>query len=164
MEQFRIIYDFDFFEVIRQSWFVLVPFLLFLISKGLLLSVEENKESDNNINYSSLLILKYLSLFILIFLFIIQTIKVRETYEAYNNDKLRSIEGYVKDFQPARAHEHEKFRIGNVKFDFSDKDLSDFGYNNTKSKGGAIDSSSYLRIYYYRSKFRNVILRLEKKQ
>ncbi|MEN2415330.1 hypothetical protein [Flavobacterium mesophilum] len=110
-------------------------------------------------------IIKYALIIIFVFLVILQTKKIYRTYSILNNG-LKSIEGYVTDFHgmPSSGHDTERFKVRNVKFEFSDFDLTDFGYNNAKSKGGVIDENVYIRLKYYQSKDRNVILKLEKRK
>ena len=59
------------------------------------------------------------------------------------------------------GHEDEKFTVNGVEFGFSDFDISGFGYNNSKSHGGAIDANKYVRISYIKIKNSNQILKLE---
>ena len=95
-----------------------------------------------------------------------QLLKFHETYNIYYSNKLLQVEGYVKEFHemPSSGHDTERFKIGNVDFEFSDYIISNFGYNNAKSKGGAVDRNVYLRIKYYKNKDSNVILKLENRK
>lgn len=73
-------------------------------------------------------IVKYVSIIIFVFLVIIQTKKIYQTYSIFYND-VKSIEGYVSDFHgmPSSVHDTKRFKVRNVKFEFSDFDLTDFG-------------------------------------
>lgn len=173
MQQFDIIYDFGILEVIQKSWFLVIPLIIYWIASKRL---KTNKHNEGNI-FQNLLgqnetfydvktqIVKYVSFIFFIFLVILQTKKIYRTYSILNNG-LKSVEGYVTDFHgmPSSGHDTERFKVKNVKFKFSDFDLSDFGYNNSKSKGGAIDENAYIRVHYYQAKDRNVIIKLEKRK
>ncbi|WP_149229129.1 hypothetical protein [Flavobacterium nitrogenifigens] len=128
---------------------------------NLIQSLFRQNESADNTNAQ---IIKYVAVIFFAFLLFIQTIKIYRTYSMLNSG-LKSIEGYVKNFHgmPYSGHDTERFNVKNVEFEFSDFDLSDFGYNNAKSKGGVLDENVYVRIKYYQSKDRNVILKLEKR-
>jgi hypothetical protein len=173
VEQFDIIYDFGILEVILKSWFVFIPLFIYLIAintlrnnenkeRNLIQNLFRQNESDDN---TKALIVKYTTIIIFAFLLVIQTIKIYRTYSTLNNG-LKSVEGYVKNFHamPSSGHDTERFNVKNVEFEFSDYDLTDFGYNNAKSKGGKIDENNYIRVHYYQSKDRNVILKLEKRK
>ncbi|MCP2028806.1 hypothetical protein L1276_003977 [Flavobacterium sp. HSC-32F16] len=181
MKQFDIIYDFGVLEVIQKSWFITIPVFLYWIAVNRLRNDEDEDEDEDEDKEGNLIqnllsqsksldttkaqIIKYTSIIIFAFLVIIQTIKIYRTYSILNTG-LKSIEGYVTDFHgmPSSGHDSESFNVRNVKFKFSDFDLTDFGYNNAKSKGGVIDENVYVRLKYYQSKDRNVILRLEKRK
>ncbi|SNS00983.1 hypothetical protein [Flavobacterium sp. ov086] len=173
MKQFDIIYDFGVWEVIRKSWFIVIPLFLYWIAVNKLRNNEDGKGNliqnllwqSKSFETTKVQIIKYASIIIFVFLVIMQTIKIYRTYSILNNG-LKSIEGYVSDFHgmPSSGHDTERFKVRNVKFEFSDFDLTDFGYNNAKSKGGVIDENAYVRLKYYQSKDRNVILKLEKRK
>ncbi|KAF2514739.1 hypothetical protein EYY60_03325 [Flavobacterium zhairuonense] len=173
MQQFDIIYDFGILEVIKKSWFLAIPLIIFWIANKRLRTNEHNEGNifqnllgqNETFEDAKTQIVKYMSFIFFIFLVILQTKKIYRTYSILNNG-LKSVEGYVTDFHgmPSSGHDTERFKVKNVKFKFSDFDLSDFGYNNSKSKGGAIDENAYIRLYYYQSKDRNVILKLEKRK
>jgi len=173
MKQFDIIYDFGILEVIRKSWFIIIPMFFYWLVVNRLRN-EEDKEGNliqnllsqsKSFDTTKAQIIKYALIIIFVFLVILQTKKIYRTYSILNNG-LKSIEGYVTDFHgmPSSGHDTERFKVRNVKFEFSDFDLTDFGYNNAKSKGGVIDENVYIRLKYYQSKDRNVILKLEKRK
>jgi hypothetical protein len=62
---------------------------------------------------------------------------------------------------PYGGHDNERLTVNGVEFQFSDFDISDFGYNNSKSNGGAIDENKYVKISYIKVKNSNQILKLE---
>lgn len=171
MEQFEIIYDFGILDVIKKSSFVVIPLFIYLVvtnldhknkKRGLLKNLLPQSDRSNS---SILIIIKYASLIFFVFFISIQILKTYQTYSAINNG-LKFIEGYVTNFHamPSSGHDTERFSVNNVKFDYSDFDSTDFGYNNAKSKGGKVDEKSYIKIHYYKSKDRNVILKLEKRK
>ena len=173
MEQFDIIYDFGILVVIQKSWFVVIPVFVYWIAINI---IRDNENEEGNLiqnlfrqnesfNKTKMLIMKYAAIIIFVFLLVIQTIKIYRTYSNLNNG-LKSVEGYVKNFHgmPSSGHDTERFNIKNVEFEFSDFDVTDFGYNNAKSKGGNINEKDYIRVHYYQSKDRNVILKLEKRK
>jgi preprotein translocase subunit SecF len=173
MKQFDIIYDFGVLEVIRKSWFLVIPLLLYWLATNRLRN-KENGEANliqnlltqgKSFDATNAQIVKYASIIFFIFLLTLQTVKIYRTYSFLNNG-LKSIEGYVTDFHgmPSSGHDTERFKVKNVKFEFSDFELTDFGYNNAKSKGGEIDENVYIRLKYYQTKDRNVILKLEKRK
>lgn len=175
MKKFDIIYNFGVLEVIQKSWFIVIPLFLYWLAVSKLRNDEDENEEGNLIqnllsqsesfDTTKAQIIKYVSMIIFVLLFIMQTIKIYRTYSNLNNG-LKSIEGYVTDFHgmPESGHDTERFKVRNVEFEFSDFDLTDFGYNNAKSKGGVIDENAYIRLKYYQSKHRNVILKLEKRK
>ncbi|MBO9586707.1 MAG: hypothetical protein J7574_21280 [Flavobacterium sp.] len=173
MKQFDLIYDFGILEVIRKSWFIIIPLFFYWLSVNKLRNKKDKEENliqnplsqSKSFDTTKAQIIKYASIIIFVFLVILQTKKIYRTYSILNNG-LKSIEGYVSDFHgmPSSGHDTERFKVRNVKFEFSDFDLTDFGYNNAKSKGGVIDENVYIRLKYYQSKDRNVILKLEKRK
>lgn len=159
--------------MIRKSWFLVIPLFLYWLAVYKLRNDEDIEgnliqnllSQSKSFENTKIQIIKYASIIIFVFLAILQTIKIYRTYSILNNG-LKSIEGYVNDFHgmPSSGHDTERFKVRNVKFEFSDFDLTDFGYNNAKSKGGEIDENAYIRLKYYQSNNRNVILKLEKRK
>ena len=150
MEQFEIIYDFGILDVIQKSWFLVIPLLIYWIAIN---KIRNNKNGEENLiqglfrqnegaDNRNAEIIKYVAIIFFAFLLIMQTIKIYQSYRMLSSG-LKSIEGYVKNFHgmPSSGHDTERFNVKNVKFEFSDFDLSDFGYNNAKSKGGKIDEN-----------------------
>ncbi|MEZ0131032.1 hypothetical protein AB9T88_15185, partial [Flavobacterium sp. LBUM151] len=154
MKQFDIMYDFGVLEVIIKSWFLVMPLLLYWLAINRLRNNENGEANliqnlltqNKSFDATKAQIIKYASIIFFIFLLTLQTVKIYRTYSILNNG-LKSIEGYVTDFHgmPSSGHDTERFKVKNVKFEFSDFDLTDFGYNNAKSKGGEIDENAYIR-------------------
>jgi hypothetical protein len=69
------------------------------------------------------------------------------------------VEGIVENFHPMpkSGHDTERFTVKNVKFKFSDFNLSKGGFNNTSSHGGPIREGLPVRIAYKNGR----ILKLE---
>lgn len=173
MKQFDLIYEFGVLEIIQKSWFIVIPLFFYWLAVNRIRNEEKEKgnliqdllSQSKSFDTTKEQIIKYVSIIIFVFLVILQTKKIYRTYSILDNG-LKSIEGYVNDFHgmPSSGHDTERFKVKNVKFEFSDFDLTDFGYNNAKSKGGVIDENVYIRLKYYQSKDRNVILKLEKRK
>ena len=68
---------------------------------------------------------------------------------AESND-FEVVEGTVSNFHPMPhyGHDSERFNVNNVKFEYSDYDLSKGGFNNTASHGGPIKEGLQVRISY----------------
>ncbi|MES2063755.1 MAG: hypothetical protein V4456_17645 [Bacteroidota bacterium] len=83
--------------------------------------------------------------------------------DAYKNNKLLFVEGRVSDYSPMpyEGHQNEYFKVKNVAFQFSDFEEGIGGYHNAASHGGVIKPNLYVRIGYYPTDFRNIILKLE---
>lgn len=83
--------------------------------------------------------------------------------KVYTNHQLTFIEGKVTDFEPMpyAGHANEYFKIKNVPFQFSDYETGIGGYHNAASHGGVFKEGLYVRIGYYRTFDRNLILWLE---
>ena len=73
--------------------------------------------------------------------------------------RVKVVEGTVQDFVPMRylSNGLESFAVSNVRFSYSDFDLSQCGFRNTASHGGPITPGLQVRITYSD----NSILRLE---
>lgn len=86
-----------------------------------------------------------------------------KTKSVYDNKQYQTIEGVVENYHPmpAGGHDSERFTVGGVKFEFSDFDARDYGYNNAASHGGVIKEGLQVRIGYFNNGDKNVILKLE---
>ena len=88
-----------------------------------------------------------------------QHLQCKEWLESKNYN---IVEGVVENFHPMpkSGHDTERFTVKNVKFEFSDFDLSKGGFNNTSSHGGPIREGLPVRIAYKNGR----ILKLEIKR
>ncbi len=86
-----------------------------------------------------------------------------ETKNIYKFKKYTVIEGIVENFvpMPYSGHQDEKFTLNNVNFSYSDFNESYYGFNNTKSHGGPIDSKKNVRLSYFTKNDNNIILKIE---
>ena len=92
-----------------------------------------------------------------------QIAEYRQTKRIFTNKNYQIVEGKVNNFHPmpSGGHDTERFTVDSVQFEYSDYDLTDYGYNNAASKGGVIKEGLYVRIGYFNNGNRTVILRLE---
>ena len=83
--------------------------------------------------------------------------------EVYNSDQMLFVEGRVTDYSPMppAGHADEYFTVKDVGFNFSDYEEGIGGYHNAASHGGVIRPNLYVKIGYYHTDFRNIILKLE---
>ena len=162
MNEFILIYDFGLLDVIKRSLFVLIPFCIYALLNSDFVGYKSEKKSS--FEFIKIKIIQVILILVGCLLLIIQIYKTEEAYYELNNN-LKTVEGYVYDFLPMRSagNPRERFKVNNILFEFSDYDESSFGYNTTKSKGGKIRNNDYLRIDYYNSESKNVILKLEKR-
>jgi hypothetical protein len=86
-----------------------------------------------------------------------------KTKSVYDNKQYQTTEGVVENYHPmpASGHDSERFTVNGIEFEFSDFDVSDYGYNNAASLGGAIKEGLKVRIGYFDNGHKNVILKLE---
>lgn len=93
-----------------------------------------------------------------------------KTSEAISKNKIKIVEGKVENYHPMpkEGHDQEKFDVNGIHFEFSDYTLTDEGYHNAASHGGAIKQGLYVRVNYYEShnddypeNYSNVITKLE---
>jgi len=80
-----------------------------------------------------------------------------------SSSELKTVEGYVKDFHPQSdtGHGYEYFYVNGVGFAYGKYEEAIGGYHLTVLDGGKIRSGLYVRIGYYPTDFRNIILKLE---
>ncbi|MBC5863754.1 hypothetical protein [Flavobacterium turcicum] len=81
----------------------------------------------------------------------------------YELKKYKTVEGKVQNFHPmpAGGHDTERFDVNNIKFEYSDYNESDYGYNKSLVKGGLIKSNAFVKISYFNNGNKNVILKLQ---
>jgi hypothetical protein len=89
-----------------------------------------------------------------------------ETSRIYYNQEYKVVEGEIEGFIPRLPdrRNNESFIVKGIKFEYSDSDLSYYGFNNTSSQGGPITGNGQLvRLAYITVEERNVILKIEMK-
>lgn len=166
MNSFETIYDFTSSDGFKKFQVLFIPIGVFLFSKFFLFLIENDKDEDLFKNPEQqkfiIKIIQYLSISFFCLFSISFGRLYYKTNDLYNNSKLQ-IEGFVTNFHPMPegGHDSERFTVNGVQFQFSDFDISDFGYNNTKSHGGVIDENKYVKISYIRVNNINQILKLE---
>ncbi|OIV41241.1 hypothetical protein [Flavobacterium johnsoniae] len=166
MNSFEIIYDFASIDGFKKFQILLIPVGIFLFLKFILFLIENDEEEnlfkDPEHQKFIVKIIQYLSILLFFLFSILFGYGYYKTNDLYHNAKFQT-EGFVTNFHPmpSGGHEDETFTVNGVKFEFSDFDISGFGYNNSKSHGGAIDANKYVRISYIRIKNSNQILKLE---
>ena len=170
MPDLRLVYDFGnrfprIGIIIFPLLFILIGLVIFYYHKKF---VKKNNNSNFGINKRTFGIvfgILFASFATLFSAFTI-TSNLNEYYrtkEVYDTKNYKVVEGIVKDFHPMSegGHDSERFTVNGVPFSYSDYDLTDYGYNNSASKGGAIADDIYVRIGYFDNGNRNVILKLE---
>ncbi len=166
----KLIYDFG------DRWpnvgVMLLPLGFVLVGLGIffyhLIAVKNTQHSRsllNRRNYGMFFGILFASLTGLIALVLIPANinEYQKTKRIYDSRDYEIVQGTVENYHPmpATGHDRESFTVKGVSFEFSDYDVSDYGYNNAASKGGAIKEGLYVRIAYFNNGNRNVILRLE---
>ncbi|HVY74902.1 MAG TPA: hypothetical protein VG890_08745 [Puia sp.] len=162
MNQLKLIYDFshrsiDFESLLWPLLCVAAGFAIFYYSKKDTTQKERNRTKGIGIVFI---------LFSGLFSAMIIPSHLKEyftTKNIYENKKYIIVEGHVDHYHPMPwgGHDTERFEVKGVEFEYSDYDLTDYGYNNTASKGGVIKDNLYVRISYFNNGRRNVILKLE---
>ena len=86
-----------------------------------------------------------------------------KTKKIYESKEYKIIEGLVEKFRPMpySGHQDETFTLNGINFSYSDFDESYYGFNNTKSHGGPIDQNKKVRLSYFSSQKKNIILKIE---
>jgi hypothetical protein len=89
--------------------------------------------------------------------------RYNNTKEIYYEKKYLITSGRVENCDPMPKWDRkpEAFDVNGVHFEFMDFDLTNYGYNNAATHGGAIKPNLFVRIGYYNNGEKNVILRLE---
>lgn len=166
MNSFEIIYDFASGDGIKKFKMLLIPIGIFLVSRFFLFLIKNDKEGNmfkNPLKQKQIAqIIQFCAISFFLLFFVLLVNSYCKTNDLYNNDKLKT-EGFVTNFHPmpSGGHDTERFIVNGVKFEFSDFEVSGFGYNNAKSHGGAIDENKYVKISYIKMKNSNQILKLE---
>jgi hypothetical protein len=170
MEELRLIYDFTQRSprigiMILLLLLVLVGIAIFLYSKNIV-----NKSATSTFGVNKRKQGMFVAILFILFGGLIFTIEIQnnlieywKTSKIYTGKTYNIVQGKVNNFypMPEGGHDTERFTVENVLFEYSDYDLTDYGYNNTSSKGGVIKEGLYVRILYFNNGSRNVIIRLE---
>lgn len=87
----------------------------------------------------------------------------RNVLGAYKQGFCKQTEGIVSNFvpMPSSGHTKEMFEVNGTRFEYSDFDLTNPGFRNTKSHGGPIDEGVNVHIWYVPDKSGNCIARLD---
>ncbi|XDZ54321.1 hypothetical protein FlaCF_1369 [Flavobacterium tructae] len=166
MNSFETIYDFASVDGFKKFQILFIPIGIFLFLKFILFLIKNDEEEDlfKDLEHQKFIVkvFQYLSIFLFLLFSVLFGRGYYKTNDLYRNAKLQT-EGFVTNFHPmpSGGHDNERFIVNGVKFEFSDFDISNFGYNNSKSHGGAIDANKYVRISYIKIKNSNQILKLE---
>jgi hypothetical protein len=166
MNSFEIIYDFSSLDGIKKFQILFIPIIVFLIARFFLFLIKNDIEEDLFKEPSRqkfvVLIIQYASIFSFFVFSILLGLAYCKINNLYSSTKLQT-EGFVTNFHPmpSGGHDSERFIVNGVEFEYSDFEISGFGYNNAKSHGGAIDETKYVRINYIKEKKINLILKLE---
>ena len=158
------VYDFS-NDSLRISW-MLIPISFILIGYGIsLFNIFLKQSKGKNRIYNTVFGIIFGTFALL---FALMTIphnlkSYNETKEIYESKKYKIIEGVVKNFKPMpySGHQDEKFTLNGIEFSYSDFDQSYYGFNNTKSHGGPIDKNIKVRLSYFTSNNKNIILKIE---
>lgn len=166
---YTVVYDAS-NEFIKLLWAISIPGIL--ISIFYLNKIEKLSSKDKK-DYTVLMmpgvIILLLSFIWGILLGIHQIGTYIEMKNVIKNESYLTIEGIVEDFDPMpyTGHKHESFRVGDIKFYYSDYNVEFYGFNNTSSHGGPINRNGLeVRINYFHEKRKNdrLILKLEIKE
>lgn len=170
MQYSHVIYDFA--DCLPRFGFMLMPLLF--VAVGIGVHIYHKKFVDNSATSSfAINKRKYGMVFGIIFASFAGLISIVlipsmfgeyfKTKSVYDNKQYQTTEGVVENYHPmpAGGHDSERFTVEGVEFEFSDFDVSDYGYNNAASHGGAIKEGLKVRIGYFNNGSKNVILKLE---
>ncbi len=86
-----------------------------------------------------------------------------EDKDVFYSSRLKVVEGRVIDFHPMPdgGHANEEFYVNDIEFNYSKYEEGIGGYHKTQVEGGVIKPNLYVKISYYPTDFRNIILKLE---
>jgi hypothetical protein len=170
MQDLKLIYDFTeqsprFSIIMLPLLFIAIGLAIFFFSKIKVDKAATSSFAINKRQYGKFFGLVFASFAALISAFVIpsQIAEYRNTKTIFTTKNYKIVEGKVKNYHPmpASGHDTERFIVDSVQFEFSDYDLTDYGYNNAASKGGVIKDGIYVRIGFFNNGKRNVILKLE---
>lgn len=134
LKAFHIVYDFG--NKFPRIDLMLFPLLFVAVGIGFYFFIDKHRRKGLSFG---LLFASMGGLFSLVLIPVLIYTYV-QTYVVYSNQHYSTVEGTVQNYHPMRinGHEDESFDVKNVHFNFSDYDLSDYGYNNAASHGGVI--------------------------
>jgi len=163
MQHLKIVYGFG--NRFPRLWILFVPLIFMIAGFRTFLHYRNNarKKSDLQLKVIFSLIFASLSGLFFAFVLFVNLAEYFETKRSYDQKSYKIVEGRVANYHPmpAGGHDSERFTVNDIRFEFSDYDASDYGYNNTASEGGVIRSNLYVRITYFNNGDKNVILKLE---
>ncbi|MBC7721654.1 MAG: hypothetical protein H7068_06480 [Pedobacter sp.] len=170
MQDLKLVYDFaDRFPrievILFPLVFVAIGLAIFYYHKKGVTENERLKTNISNREYGMVFGIFFASIASLFSTFVI-SINLNEYFKTkknYDNKEYKIIEGKVQHYHPMPegGHDSEHFDVKEIYFEYSDSDISDYGYNNATSNGGAIKENLYIRITYFNNGDKNVILKLE---
>ncbi len=170
MEYNHLVYDFA--GRLPRFGFILIPLLFVAVGIGIYIYnkkfVDGNATSTFGINkrkYGMVFGVIFATIAVIISIILIPSMfgEYIKTKNIYNNKQYQIVAGTVENYHPmpSGGHDSEKFTVSGVEFEFSDFDVSDYGYNNAASHGGVIRQGLNVRIGYFNNGDKNVILKLE---
>jgi hypothetical protein len=157
MNDLRLIYDFSgqsprIGAIILPLLFVAIGLVIFFLNRR---KVNKSATSSFGIGKSTFGMffgILFFTLAVLISALVIpsQIGEYLKTKSIYTAKKYKTVEGLVQNYHPmpSSGHDTERFVVDGVPFEFSDFDLTDYGYKNAASKGGVIKEGLYVRIGY----------------
>jgi hypothetical protein len=172
MDNFKLIYKFserspDYGIMLFLLIFVFIGIGIFLYHKNVVDKNAKTTLGTNKRKSGMFFGIIFSSFAILVSAFVIpsQFSTYNKTNRIYQYKLYQTVQGIVENYHPMPegGHDTERFTVGGVPFEYSDYDLTDYGYNNAASKGGAIKEGLLVRIGYFNNGSKNVILKLETK-
>ena len=166
----RSIYDFS--DRLPRIGVLLFP--LIFVAAGLILFYYNlkiaNKSEElwigiNKRKYNMVFGLLFATIGLMIFIFVLSynMKEYSKTKKVYDEKQYKIVEGEIEQFHPKSGHDSERFTVKGIPFEYSDDDLSDYGYNTVASNGGILKENLHVRISYFNNGQKNIILKLESK-
>ena len=168
MQHYHMVYDFA--NRLPRFGFMLFP--LIFVAVGLGIYFYHKKFVDNRATstfgiskrkYGMVFGIIFASFAGLISIFLIPSMlgEYLKTKSVYDKKQYQLIEGKIENYHPMPegGHDSEKFTVNGVEFQYSDFDVSDYGYNNAASHGGVARQGLKVKIGYFNNGNKNVILK-----
>jgi len=162
---FDLVYDFLRDE---HGVYVLVYMPLLLVFAGVLMLVSwVNKrrrgESTTVMHLAMGIILSLVCGWLFVDVYLYHKKEYSITRDVYLSGEYEVLEGRVSGMciMPANGNRNEIVYIEGFRFEYSDYSYDYYGYKNAKVFGGAFEVGRYVKLWYFRRRGRNVILRLE---